>query len=104
MPGISPVRKQAHRQGNQAFVDLAADQANLNTYLAAIRDIEKKATASITYPDIQTGWNLGDRFKWGRNIDYLNADMIVRSKVYDFQNKTTTISGDADLSVYIRTT
>ena len=85
-----------------AFADLASDRATINTLLTVIRDIDKKAEASVTYPDIQTGWNLGDRFKFGREIDFLNADLLIRAITYDFQARTTTISGDATLSAYVR--
>jgi len=33
----------------------------------------------------------------------LNADMIARSLLYDFRNRSTTITGDATLTAYIRT-
>ena len=86
-----------------AYADTYADRSQVSTLLAAIKNNDVKASASVTMPDIQTSYNLGDRFKFGREIDFVNCDMIARSITYNFQNRTTTLSGDADLSAYVRT-
>ena len=86
-----------------AFADTYADRAQVVTLATAIKDVEIKAKASVIVPDIQTSYNLGDRFKFGREIDFVNCDMIARSITYDFQNRTTKLSGDANLSAYVRT-
>ena len=86
-----------------AYADSYADRSQVSTLLTAIKNTDIKASASVTMPDIQTSYNLGDRFKFGREIDFVNCDMIARSITYNFQNKTTTLSGDANLSAYIRT-
>ena len=51
----------------------------LRLVVSAIKDVEIKAQASVIVPDIQTSYNLGDRFKFGREIDFVNCDMIARS-------------------------
>ena len=86
-----------------AYADTYADRSQVSTLLTAIKNNDVKASASVTMPDIQTSYNLGDRFKFGREIDFVNCDMIARSITYNFQNRTTTLSGDADLSAYVRT-
>jgi len=86
-----------------AYADTYADRSQVSTLLTAIKDNDVKASASVTMPDIQTSYSLGDRFKFGREIDFVNCDMIARSITYNFQNRTTTLSGDADLSAYVRT-
>ena len=86
-----------------AYADSYADRSQVSTLLTAIKNTDIKASASVTMPDIQTSYNLGDRFKFGREIDFVNCDMIARSITYNFQNRTTTLSGDANLSAYIRT-
>jgi len=87
----------------KAFADTYADRASVATLLTNIKNIENKATSSVTVPDIQIDYALGDRFKFGREIDFLNADLIARSLLYDFRNRSTTITGDATLTYYIRT-
>ena len=86
-----------------AYADTYADRSQVSTLLTAIKNNDVKASASVTMPDIQTSYNLGDRFKFGREIDFVNCDMIARSITYNFQNRTTTLSGDANLSAYVRT-
>ena len=86
-----------------AYADTYADRSQVSTLLTAIKNNDVKASASVTMPDIQTSYNLGDRFKFGREIDFVNCDMIARSITYNFENRTTTLSGDADLSAYVRT-
>ena len=86
-----------------AYADTYADRSQVSTLLTAIKNNAVKASASVTMPDIQTSYNLGDRFKFGREIDFVNCDMIARSITYNFQNRTTTLSGDANLSAYVRT-
>ena len=86
-----------------AYADTYADRSQVSTLLTAIKNNDVKASASVTMPDIQTSYNLGDRFKFGREIDFVNCDMIARSITYNFENRTTTLSGDANLSAYVRT-
>ena len=86
-----------------AYADTYADRSQVSTLLTAIKNNDVKASASVTMPDIQTSYNLGDRFKFGREIDFVNCDMIARSITYNFENRTTTLAGDADLSAYVRT-
>lgn len=85
-----------------SYADTYADRAQVNTLLTAIKNTEIKASASVTVPEIQTSYSLGDRFKFGREVDFMNCDMLARSITYDFQNRTTSLSGDADLSTYVR--
>ena len=84
-----------------AYADLYADRATIATLLTNIKNIENKAQASVTVPDIQVGYQIGDRFKFQREIDFLSADLLCRSIVYDFENRTTTVSGDATLGQYV---
>jgi hypothetical protein len=80
---------------------LYADRATIATLLTNIKNIENKAQASVTVPDIQVAFQIGDRFKFQREIDFLSADLLCRSIVYDFENRTTTVSGDATLGQYV---
>lgn len=84
------------------FADSYSDASLVSGRLDAIRDIEKKPRATVTVPEIQVDWAPGDRFKFSREQDFLSADLIAREITYDFRNQTTTVSGDASLSAYIR--
>ena len=84
-----------------AYADLYADRATIATLLTNIKNVEAKATASVTVPDIQVSYSIGDRFKFNREIDFLSADLICRSIIYDFESRTTTVSGDATLGQYV---
>ena len=55
-----------------AYADLYADRATIATLLTNIKNIENKAQASVTVPDIQVGYQIGDRFKFqGKLIFFL---------------------------------
>lgn len=84
------------------FSDSYADASLVSGRLDAIRDIEKKPTASVTVPEIYPDWKPGDRFKFSREQDFLSADLIAREITYNFRDQTTTVAGDATLTAYIR--
>ena len=86
----------------RAFADTYGDRSQVSTLLTAIKNNIIKSQASLVVPDIQFNYRLGDRFKFGREIDFINTDLIARSITYDFGKRTTKVSGDATLSTYTR--
>ena len=84
----------------KVFADTNAHVAEIQTIITAIKNIEIKPTAFITVADIQTGWSAGDRFTLNRKLDLISIDIIVRSLNFNFENQTTTISGDATLTEF----
>lgn len=84
------------------FADTYGDASLVSGRLQAIRNIEKKAVVTVTVPEIQVDYKPGDRFQFSREIDFLTADLIARTITWDFRTQTTTLSGDATLSAYIR--
>ena len=84
----------------QVFADTNAHVSEIQTIITAIKNIEIKPIAFITVADIQTGWSAGDRFTLNRKLDLISIDIIVRSLNFNFENQTTTISGDATLSEF----
>ena len=83
------------------LADKISQVGEVSTIITAIKNIEIKATATITVADIQTDWKAGDRFTLNRQTDLISIDMIVRSISYNFVSQDTTISGDATLSEFI---
>jgi len=86
----------------RAFADTYGDRSQVSTLLTALKNNIIKSQASMVVPDIQFNYRLGDRFKFGREIDFINTDLIARSITYDFGKRTTKVSGDATLSTYTR--
>ena len=86
----------------KAYADTYADRNRIVAILNAIQTIEIKSKASVTVPGLHPEFRLGDRYKFGRDISYIDADMIARSIVFDFKQRQTTLSGDANLSIYTR--
>ena len=86
----------------KAYADTYADRDRIVDILNAIQTIEIKSKASVTVPGLHPEFRLGDRYKFGRDISYIDADMIARSIVFDFKQRQTTLSGDANLSIYTR--
>ena len=66
----------------------------------AIRDIDKKPTASVVLDGIQDTAKPGDRFTFTREQDQVTVDMLARSISWDWATRQTTLSGDAALSIY----
>lgn len=66
----------------------------------AIRDIEKKPIASVVLDGIQDTTKPGDRFTFTREQDQITVDMLARSITWDWGTRQTTLSGDANLSIY----
>ena len=82
----------------QMLADTVAQTSSVTTILNEIRDVEKKPKAVITIAGIQTGYHPGDRFILDRSEDQITIDMLTRDITWDFNNKNTTVSGDAILS------
>ena len=83
------------------LADTVAQTGNMITILNEIRDVEKKPKAVITVADIQSDYRPGDRFKLDRPEDEISIDMMARDITWNFDNKTTTIKGDATLSEFV---
>jgi len=66
----------------------------------AIKNIEKKPIASVTVDGIQGTYTPGDRFEFNREEDQIKVDMLARDFVFDWGSNTTTMRGDATLSIY----
>lgn len=66
----------------------------------AIRDIDKKPTASVVLDGIQDTAKPGDRFTFTREQDQITVDMLVRSISWNWATRQTTLEGDAALSIY----
>ena len=66
----------------------------------AIRDIDKKPTASVVLDGIQDTAKPGDRFTFTREQDQVTVDMLARSIRWDWATRQTTYSGDSALSIY----
>ena len=66
----------------------------------AIRDIDKKPTASVVLDEIQGTAKPGDRFLFTREQDQITVEMLARSITWDWAKRQTTLSGDAVLSIY----
>ncbi len=66
----------------------------------AIKNIEKKPIASVTVDGIQGTYTPGDRFTFNREEDQIKVDMLARDFVFDWGSNTTTMRGDATLSIY----
>jgi len=66
----------------------------------AIRDIDKKPTASVVLDGIQDTAKPGDRFTFTREQDQVTVDMLARSISWNWATRQTTLSGDAALSIY----
>ncbi len=84
-----------------SYADSYSDIAAVNSNLTAFKNTEIKTKSSFKISGIQTSYNIGDRFKFGRRSDFLTADLLCRSLTYDFTDKTTTVQGDSTLSDYI---
>lgn len=74
--------------------------SDYQTVVDAIRDVEKKPTASIRVKGIQSSYMPGDRFTANREEDHVKVTLTVRSLTFDWKSRTTTISGDCELSLY----
>lgn len=66
----------------------------------AIKNIEKKPIASVTVDGIQGTYTPGDRFTFNRVEDQIKVDMLTRDISFDWGSNTTTLSGDATLSIF----
>ena len=66
----------------------------------AIRDIDKKPTASVVLDGIQDTAKPGDRFTFTREQDQVTVDMLARSISWNWATRQTTLEGDAALSIY----
>ena len=71
-------------------------QAKVN----AIRDIEKKPIATVVLDGIQDTTKPGDRFAFTREQDQIKVDMLARSITWDWGTRETTLTGDANFSIY----
>ena len=68
--------------------------------LDEFRDIEKKPIATVTLEGIKDTYTPGDRFTFNRKQDQVKVDLLTRSITWDWANRQTTLSGDANLSIY----
>lgn len=84
-----------------AYADRYDDIPRVTGRLDAVRDIEKKAAAKVTIPEIKTDIDVGDRVQFQRLQDFLQCSLVVRSIDFDFAEKTTTVEGDATLSQFV---
>jgi hypothetical protein len=66
----------------------------------AIRDIEKKPIATVVLDGIKDTTKPGDRFTFTRKQDQITVDMLARSITWDWDKRQTTLTGDANLSIY----
>ena len=102
--GKQAIRSDNLDQGKIVKIKLPAlnfDQiSGFQTVVDAIRDVEKKPTASILVKGIKSEYMPGDRFTANRSEDHVKVTLTVRSLTFDWKSRTTTISGDCTLSPF----
>ncbi len=71
--------------------------SEVQVYLNAIRDIEKKPIVTIKVYGLKSDFKIGDRIKYFHEEEMINSDMLIRELTFNFAEETTTISGDATI-------
>lgn len=79
------------------FSQSAGSSSEVQIYLDAIRDIEKKPIVTIKVFGLKSDWKIGDRINYFHQEEMINSDMIIRELTLNFADETTTISGDATI-------